>query len=303
MPDPGQPENSQQGANGQANNAAASQPAQGAQGQQEPAWFTHVPEQYREEAKKGWMQEADYRRKTMELADQRKQWEGEQGKYKDLETKYTNYDTWWRQFQPTYEQLQKNWDKIAPILTGQAANQNQQAQSHQNNGQSSQQNYFENYDILPPEEQAKRIADYTINQHVAQALAAQEQKFTQLIAQKEQQMNNYLAVLTEGYGRKIADPSLDLNQYIAKATELSYGKFNPMELAYQTLTEPQKLEKMKQEWMEMGRKEAELANKNQQQSPGAFQGTTLPSFKRTPLTKQQVLEAVRNESVNKGYGW
>ncbi len=284
------------GANGQAP-AAASQPAQGAQGQ-EPAWFTHVPEQYREEAKKGWMLNSDYTKKTMELSEKQKQWEAEQTKYKDRE----KYESWWQQFQPTYEVLQKNWDKIAPILSGQVANNPSQAQPQQNNGQSSQ-NYFENYDVLPAEEQAKRVADYTMQQHVTQALAAQEAKFNQLIAQKEQQMNNYLAVLTEGYGRKIADPTLDLNQYIAKATELSYGKFNPMEVAYQSLTEPQRLEKMKQEWMAKGREEAALEFKNSQQSPGAFNGTTLPNFKRTPLSKAQVSDAVRQEAINKGYGW
>lgn len=287
-----------QGANGQAP-AADGQP-NGAQSQ-EPAWFAHVPEQFKEEAKKGWMQEADYRKKTMELADQRKQFESEQQKYKDIEQKYGAYDQWWKQNEATFNVIQKNWDKIAPILQGQAANGNPQGPAVPDNGH--QPNHFDNFDILPPEEQAKRIADYVMNQQVNQGFTSLEQKLNQVISQKEAALMNYLAILTDAYGRKFQDPSLDIPQYIQKATEFSYGKFNPMDLAYHSMTDAQKLEKMKEEWLAAGREEGKREAMNQIQSPGAFNNPAVPNFKAKPKTAAEVKNAVRELAISKGFGW
>lgn len=296
-----QGQNSPQGANGQAqqNGAANGQP-QGAQGQaQDPAWFQHIPEQYREEAKKSYLLHSDYTKKTQELAEQRKSWEAEQSKYKDYETKLNGYEKWWNENKTVFDAIQKNWDKVAPILNGQAVTQNQQTQSQQDNGQSN----FDDWDVLPPREQAKRLADYVNSQYMTQALAAQEQKFAQILAQKEQGFMNYLAVLTDAFERKAQDPSLKIPEFIQKANEYSYGKFNPMELAYQSLTGPQSLEKMKEEWLAKGREEGKLEAQNQQQSTGAFNNAGPTSFKATPKTSSQVRDAVRELSIQKGWGW
>jgi len=285
------------------NGAAANNPAGSQQQQaQDPAWFQHIPDQYREEAKKSYLLHSDYTKKSQELAEQRKAWEAEQSKYKEYETKATGYDKWWNEFKPTYEVLQKNWDKIQSVLQNPAASQNQQGPGQQQNGQSSQ-NYFENWDLVAPEEQAKRVADFTMNERVAAALAAQKQEFNQTINQEKVGLQNYLAIFTDAISRKLEDPSLDIGKYIAKATEYSYGRFNPMEAAYHSLTEPQKLEKLKEEWMAKGREEAELAFKNKQQSTGAFENTSVPFYKRTPLSKAEVADAVRKEAIAKGMGW
>jgi len=279
------------GANGQAP-AAGSQPA-GTQSQ-EPAWMTHVPEQYRDEAKKSYLLQSDYTKKTQELADQRKSWESEQEKYKGYESKLSNYDKWWNENSKTIELLQKNWDKVQPILTGQAV-------AHQQTGE--QPSHFKDYDILPPEEQAKRVAEYVQNQYVTQALAAQKQEFAQTLAEKQSQVQNYLAIVTDAFERKSQDPGLNIRDYIQKATEIASGKFNPMEMAYHTLTDPQKLEKQKAEWWAQAKEEGALEERNKHQSPGAFQGSGVPNFKVKPQSKDDIRTAVQKLAMEKGFGW
>lgn len=289
-----------QGTQGQApaSGAAGNNP-QGTQQQgQDPAWFQHIPDQYREEAKKSYLLHSDYTKKSQELSEQRKQWESEQQKYKDYEQKVSSYDKWWGDNKSTFEAIQKNWERIAPILQGQAVN----TQNPQNNGQSSQ-NYFENWDVLPAQEQAQRLAEYVASNHLQKGLSAQEQKINQLLAQKEQQIQNYLAILTDAYGKKFENPSLNIPEYIKKATEYSYGQFNPMDLAYQSMTGPASLEKMKEEWLAKGREEARLEAQNAAQSTGAFNNVTIPTFRGQPKTRSEVTESVRAEMQKKGFGW
>ncbi len=279
-----------QGTPGQAPAAGASNPAS-TQGQ-DPAWMTHVPEQFRDEAKKSYLLQSDYTKKTQELADQRKSWEGEQQKYKEYETKVGNYDKWWNENSKTIELLQKNWEKVQPILMGQAAPSQNEQPSH-----------FKDYDILPPEEQGKRVAEYVQNQYMTQALAAQEQKYAQALAEKQSQVQNYLAIVTDAFERKAADPSLNIRDYIQKATEIASGKFNPMEMAYHTLTDPQKLEKQKAEWWAQAKEEGMLEERNKHQSPGAFQGSGVPNFRVKPQSKEDIRTAIQKLSMDKGFGW
>jgi hypothetical protein len=282
------------------------QPTQGTPGQapaaqstpastqsQEPAWMTHVPEQFRDEAKKSYLLQSDYTKKTQELADQRKSWESEQEKYKGYESKLSNYDKWWNENSKTIELLQKNWDKVQPILTGQPA-------PTQDNAQPS---HFRDYDILPPEEQAKRVAEYVQNQYVTKALEAQKQEYAATLAEKQSQMQNYLAILTDAFERKSQDPGLNIRDYIQKATEIASGKFNPMEMAYHTLTDPQKLEKQKAEWWAQAKEEGMLEERNKHQSPGAFQGSGVPNFKVKPQSREDIKTAVQKLAMEKGFGW
>jgi hypothetical protein len=307
MAEANQQQTSQQNAGQAAAQAAAAantlpgtqQAQQTQQSDQEPKWLSSIQNPTeREEAKKSYLLHSDYTKKTQTIADERKTWDTEKQK---LQADTQKWNDWYQQqYQPFYTLYQKNKPQIDAILSGQAATQQQQAQSQNNANQSDP---FENYDLLPPQEQAKRLADYVGNQVLSQQLQAMEQKMVQALNQKEQFFANYLTILTDAYGRKFQNPDLDMNQYIQKALEISQGKFNPLEQAYQTVTSESSQKRMQEDWMKKGREEAALEYKNQQQSNGALQQPFVPIFKQKPETRAQIRETVRNEALGKGISW
>ena len=135
----------------QADNTAATTSAATQQGSGEPAWMNHIPAEHREDARKSYLLQADYTKKTTELAEQRKSWEEKERSYAE---KDKNWNQFYEQYQPFKATLEKHWDKIAPILQGVA----QQQQAAQTQSQTPT-DLFENYDLLPPQEQAKRVAE------------------------------------------------------------------------------------------------------------------------------------------------
>lgn len=285
-----------QSANGQGNanlsgqgqaNQGSNQPQQS----QEPKWFSYIPEAEREEVKKGWMMEGDYRKKTAELSEQRKAWEAEKAQLAEANKKYAD---WWAGFEPTYKTISANWDKIQSVLSGKAPVTNQPT---------SDDDPFRDYDVLPPAEQAKKIAEYVNAQHVSKALQAQEQKFNQTLAQREQYYQNYMNILTDAFNRKFQHPDLSIPDFLAKALEFSYGKGNPLDMAYSVLTKDSDLKKQQEQWEKAGYEKAKLELENQRQANGAVNDGFIPLFKQTPLSRDQIAEAVRQEATSKGIAW
>jgi len=282
----------------QADNTAATTSPATQQGSTEPAWITHVPEQYREDAKKSYMLEADYRKKTSELSEQRKSWEEKEKQYAE---KDKNWNQFYEQYQPFKATLEKHWDRIAPILQGVA----QQQQAAQTQSQTPT-DLFENYDLLPPTEQAKRVAE-RVQQELSQAYDKRftdyRQETAREIALRENAFKNYLAVLTDAYGKKFQNPELDLNAYLQKALEYQNGNINPLEAAYSAVTSEATQKRQQEEWMKKGREEALLEQQNRQQPTGAMHNSMIPNFTAKPASRQQVQEAVRNESLKAGRTW
>lgn len=80
---------------------------------QEPAWLQQVPEQYREEARQGWLRQQDYTKKTTELADERKQLEA----WKQQAQAAQQWQQWYeQQFTPWYQQVMAHQEG-APALS------------------------------------------------------------------------------------------------------------------------------------------------------------------------------------------
>jgi hypothetical protein len=291
------------GTTGQAQ-AAADNNSQAAQSQQsqEPKWLSYIQDATeREEAKKSYLLHSDYTKKTQEVAEQRKAWESEKQK---LQSESQRWNDWYKkEYEPFYQTYQKYKDQIDPILSGQAVRQQQQLQTQHQQNNANQSDPFDNYDLLPPTEQAKRLADYIGSNVLAQQLNALKQDMANQLAQKEQFFGNYLTILTDAYGRKFQNPELDINQYIQKALEISQGKINPLETAYNAVTNESSMKRMQEEWMKKGREEAELAYKNQQQSNGALQQPYVPVFKQQPMSRHDIRDKVRQESLAKGLGW
>lgn len=298
-------EASGQNANGQgAAPAAQAAPGQaganqngGAQGAAEPKWISYIPETEREEARKGWMMESDYRKKTEGLTAKEKAWEAEKAQ---LAAANKQYQEWWTGFEPVYKQISDPpmWAKIEAMLTGKPIPGQQAQQQHQNG----QDDLWNDFDILPPAEQAKRYQQFSERQY-AQKLTEARQEMEQRIQQAEQRAQNYLAIMTDAFARKANDPSLDVPAFIQKQLEYSMGKFNPGDLAYKSMTAERDMKKMQDEWMQKGREEAKLEFVNQQQSNGAGINPAVLTFKQPPMKREEIGEAVRKLAVDKGIPW
>lgn len=295
----------QNGANGtgaqpnQNGQAHGGQP-DGQQQSQEPKWLSYIPEAEREEAKKGWMLQSDYSKKTGELAEQRKTYETAAERAKRVD----EWEKWHKEsYSPFIKQLEANWAKIEPILSGKVVEpKTQTADPNQNLAQ-----HFANWDVLPPEEQGKRLADFVNNQYVQTALQKQQEQYNQALQQQlgglRQQFENYMNVLHDAYDKKFADPKFPIKDYLNKSLEIMYGKVDPRELAFQAITGPQQIETMKQEWLKKGREEAELEFKNKLQNPGALQQQNVPLFRQAPQKSSQITDSIRQLAIEKGYGW
>ena len=238
----------QQNADGQGSanlngQGAANQQANQQQAQQEPKWLSYVPETEREEAKKGYLFQSDYTKKTTELADQRKAWETEKTQLAEQNKKYTD---WWAGFEPTYKAISENWPKIQAALTGQAPAQNPQSP------QQTPEDPFRDFELLAPADQARKIAEHVNSQHVVKALQAQEQKFNQTLQQREAYYQNYMNILTDAFNRKFQNPDLSIPDFLQKALEFSYGKGNPLDMAYNVLTKDADLKKQQEQWSKEG---------------------------------------------------
>lgn len=299
MPDPVTNPN---GNGGQANSAAANNP-QGQQSQQpqEPAWLNAVPEQFKEQAKKEYLLQSDYTKKTSELAEQRKSWEEKEKQWAAKDKEWREFDV---QYRPLHQQLQKHWDKIAPILNGAAEAAHLAAQQNANTNNPDP---FDELDLLPAKEQAKRIADFVGKQNsgaVIDAVTKLKEEFQQTINAHAQAFKNYLAIQTDAYNRKFQNPDMDLNAYLQKALEYQNGQVNPLEAAYSAVTSEATTKKMQDEWYKKGKEEGLLEARNQTVTNGGLRsGSPIPVFGAQPMSRAQVAEAVRNEQIKAGRSW
>jgi len=287
MPENVNPEGTANNPQGNGNNPAGSpQP-------QEPAWIAALPEQHREEAKKSYLLHSDYTKKTTDFSEKEKAWQAKEADYERRVKEYNDFQT---QYVPFKQKLEQYWDKIAPILAGQ---QPVQVPQQQQNGQ----DQWENWDVLPPQEQAKRLAEYTRSEYLMKELEARDQKFNQALAQREQYYQNYMTLLTDALMKRQQNPDLDVNAYMKKALDIQQGKENPMDLAYTAVTSEASRKALEEQYYKKGREDRELEYQNSQQSNGALQNQTIPMFKQTPLTREQVSEAARQVAAKKGYLW
>jgi hypothetical protein len=263
----------------------------------EPRWLSYIPESERKEAREGWLRDADYRKKTMEIGERERTWETEKQSLAEKAAQADQFTKWYQEsYTPFYNQINSKWEDIQKVLTGQPAT------APQTNG-NQQQDYFANYDLLPPTEQAKRQAEYIQNNYLAQALQAQKQEFTQNLQQEKGYFTNFLNILVDAFDRKSNDPSLDLRAFLTEANNFQQGKGNPLELAYAKVTSETSRKALEDQWYKKGKEEALLEMQNQQQSNGALNDRGVPVFKVQARTKAQIEDAARDAARKANISW
>ena len=293
--------NIQQGQTGQGvaqpENGQASNNQQQTGQDSEPKWLSYIPDDtLRKEAREGWMRDADYRKKTMEIGAKEKSWETEKQSLAEKAAKADEFDKWYREaYQPFYNQINSKWDVIQKVLSGQSQDAPQAS--------AQQQDYFANYDLLPPTEQAKKLTEHIQQNYLAQALQAQEQKFNQTLQQREGYYQNYMNILTDAFGRKFQNPGLDLQAYLQKALELQAGKGNPLDLAYSQVTHDANQKQLEEQWYKKGKEDAALEAQNQQVSSGALEHSSVPSFRVKAKTASQIEDMARAQAIKSGIPW
>jgi hypothetical protein len=294
------PENTNQNGTGNNLEGTANNPALGNQQpqpqEQDPQWLQFVPQEHREAAKKDYLRQSDYTKKTTEYAEKQKAWDKERSDWEAKDKYWTSFN---EQYAPFRERIAAHWDKIAPILNGQQqqvlANQQQQPQSSDD--------YWQNYDVLPPAEQGKRVAEFAYNNHVRTDLIKFFNEFNQGLQREKQTAQNYLKVLTKAITQKIKNPELDLDAYMARANEIQSGRVDPLDIAYGDVTSAATKKELEEAAYKRGQLDKEQEFKNSQQSNGAFNSESIPLFRVKPMTRDQVTEAARQVAAKKNLPW
>lgn len=262
----------------------------------EPKWLSAIQDQaLRDEAKKGWMMEADYRKKTSELSEQRKQWETKEADYKKQVDQFNEF---YRNYEPIRQKLVSNWDKVQAILEGKEVAPQKPTDPD---------DPWKGFDLLDVTQQAQRIADYNAKHHLTPALEAVEKKILGEIAKREELFKRHFGVFSDAFAKVQENPKLPFKDLLQKAIEVQNewqnGRINPLDYAASQLTQGDTLEAMKQEWMKKAREEAMREFQNQHQPSGALQNSILPSLKQKALTREQVDEQQRQLATKNGIPW
>jgi len=265
---------------------------------QEPAWLSAIPAEHREEARKGYLLQSDYTKKSQEISERQKAWDTERA---DLQKRVDEYNSFAQQYQPFYQRLQANWDRIGPILEGREQVQQQDFQMRR--GEAGKYEYDQRALEVAEQGVWDAVGQTHLQHLVLPLLQAQEQRLNQALAQREQYYANYLNILTDAFERGRRDPNLDLPEYMRKAISIQYGKENPLELAYSAVTSERTRRQIEEDAYARGKQDAALELQNTQHASGALQSQSIPIFRQKPMSRDQVSEAARQKAIDKGLSW
>ena len=276
----GQPQQGQQPANG-------TTPAT-----TEPVWLNAIQDQsMREEAKKSYLLNSDYTKKTQELAEQRKSWESEK---EALKRQNEEYLQGWKASWNAYEEAQKKYQQNPT-----AAN----AQNVRDLAQESNE-YWEGYDLMDGPKQGKHVAQYTAQQ-VTQYVNQLAQKFNEAYQQDKKQhqayMDNYFATYLDAQQKFPGNPEQQ-KAYLNAMYQVRSGQADPRELAYQQVIAPSERERLLEEGRKLGAAEAEQRLKNQQQFDMNGTGTPQP-YRHAPLADKKARDAELTQKITERFGF
>jgi len=305
-------------AQGQQSLDQAGTPAPDTTQHQDPQWLSAITDEtIRAEARKGYMLNSDYTQKTQDLAKERetfdtdrKSWDEGKGK---VETEAAQYRDWYsQQYQPFYQKLSPHWDDINAVLEGQAkvVRNGQMSAQAPTNGQSTiPQDYWSNYDVLTPQEQAVRQQEALVQYGLNPVIQQQVQLLQQAFQQQQQTFDKQLAerdkVYMDVWKKTRENPDLPLDGYLQNLYKVRSGGVDHGDMAYSlTMAESDK-KKADDEAYKRGRADMELEIKNQQQSPGALggQGTPQVFIKPQPRTRAAIEADIQATAAHKGIPW
>ncbi|MFQ5757182.1 MAG: hypothetical protein ACE5H7_13980 [Acidiferrobacterales bacterium] len=271
----------------------------------EPEWFALIPEDQRQAAREGWLRQQDYTRKTQELAEQRRQFEEASKAAEEAAKQYGSPEEWAR----FWQQIQPHWDTFVKWNQAQQSGATSPAKTPtQTTASSPGDDFWTNWDILQPQEQAQRlsqiVAQNVLNQ-INQQYVPQIQKQFQ---DYDQYQKNYMTMWRRAFEQKLQDPNIDLDRIFQTAVDMQTGKLDPLDAARQLSVTPeesqQKFEKTLEErlaqerakWEEEQQAKAKTIPLAGGIGPAAFQ-----PVEDAPKTAQEAKERALNAVVDK-YG-
>lgn len=275
---------------------------------QEPAWLAQIADPtLREQAKKEWMLQADYTRKTTELAEKERAYQQQLQKLQQWEDFGQKMTPYWEEFKE-WQGVKQNGgrqDRGAQANTDLRASPNAAVVSRID---------FANWEYLPEQEKVNRIlnaAQVNYEQKLAQTIAEKEQMWGEQIGNAMRTGREgdyrYWNLVTDALERKVNNPKLVLRELLKEAMDvqkqIQEGKFNPLDLAYTKLTAGDEEERKKQEWMKLGEEEYQRKLDAQKQEEGVRGSGAVPILKQAPQKPADITQAVRAEAEKAGIPW
>lgn len=291
--------------------------------QQDPVWLSAIADEaQRNDARQGYMFHKDYTQKTQDLAKDRDAYKVEREAW-DKEGKSANeaelkkHTDWYRdQWTPWKQKIDPHWEDINAVLEGQAKivrNNAPQtptsAQTLDGEGQYGvPQNYWDNYDVLTPQEQAQKqysaVMQHGITPAVQNGIQQIQQDFNKQIQQREQVYGNYLKLLTDGFTKKLENPNFDINKYMSNALQIQNGQVDPMKMAYSMTMADEDRKSVEETAYKRGKADREQEYQNQQQSDGAQGAGLMGSFQKPqPRTRAEIENSVKAQAAKTGIPW
>ena len=289
--------------------------------QQDPQWLSAIADEtQRDVARKEYMFHGDYTQKTQNLAKEketfetdRKSWEEGKGK---VETEATQYRDWYNQhYQPFYQRLTPHWDDINAVLEGQAKvvrNNQVQATAPEGvapNGQTSiPTNYWDNYDMLSPQEQATKqnqaLIQYALTPLVQQGIQTINQYLTQQFTERDKRDNGRWSLLTDGVQKQVKDPNFPFQTYLENMQKIDSGEIPRSDLAYSVTMAESDKKKLEEDAYNRGKADSDQERQNHQQTDGVLgQGTPQVFTKPQPRTKGAIEADIQGVAAKVGIPW
>lgn len=205
-------------------------------------------QQVAEALKNEWLPKGDFTKAQQAKADELK---AIQEKNVAMETENKRFMEW---YYGTYEPWKQ---QVTPILQRYGnANQNPNPGNPASGQPQGGQNWYENWDVLTPQQQAQALQQQQIayTNQLAQNFG---QQFNQSIQAMNSAFDQRWAVYIDAIERGRKNPDLDIQPLLEKAKQYKVGEFNPLDLAQRELLADKEKEKWLQQGRDLGKQDAE----------------------------------------------
>ena len=263
----------------------------------------------REEAKKSYLLDKDYTQKTQTLADEKKTWAEKETKYQDIEKNYNTMNTWYQKdYMPLHDLLAPKWNEVNAYLHGQAA---LPAQTAGTTPSTNSQDPFEGYDLLSGTEQANKMAGYLKTTYFDPELKKERENTLKIADQARQEVagfiQRYNGIHADAYQIALREQKegreFPIQKYVDEQLKILNGQIDAPALAFQKVTGDHRQKDLEKQWYEQGKKDREQEYLNQQQTTGALINSTVPIFRQTPKTREEIATMAQTVAREKGIPW
>jgi len=276
---------------------------------EEPKWLGMIADEAaRGDAKKAYMLQEDYTKKTQGLAEKEKAWGEERTKYQDIEKNYNTINQWYQNdYVPFHARLTPKWKEVDAYLKGEAALPANGAPTAPVNPQDP----FDGYDLLSGAEQANKMAEHLKTTFFNPELEKQNKQWQEFYGKKEGEwagfIQRYNGIYADAFQKALSEykegREFPIQDYVNAQLEISAGKVDVPGLAFQKVTGDHRQKDLEKQWYEQGKKDQQQEYVNQQQNPGALQNSTVPIFKQPAKSREEITATVQQQAIEKGIPW